>query len=763
MSGKKTNAFSREHYRLLSSKANGLLIEAETSLGLQHGVWDVLHRIGYRQFFPGETWEVIPKKSTIALSADEENSPDYASRRIWYGYGFWEHNKEVWVDWVKKNRMADGFQLNTGHAYGQLIRSQQATFDAHPEFYALLKGERKISSQSKMCISNPGVKTAAVAYAVEYFERNPEADSVSVDPSDGGNWCECTDCVAIGPPNERALLLANTVAKAVTEKFGTNRFVGMYAYNQHSPPPANQVHPNVVISAATGFIKGGLNIDDIVSGWGDKGATIGIREYYSVNTWDRDLPGSARGSNLGYLTQTIPHFHKRGARFLSAESSDNWGCNGLGYYLATRLFWDVGEAQNRDGIVADFIDKAFGPARAPMTGFYELIDGSNRSSQLVFSDLLARMYRFLDESRKLAAGNPDVVRRIDDLIRYTHYTERFDQYRTASGPDRQAKFEELLRYSYRIRSTFMVHSYAHWRDIANRDSAVSFPKVENSKTPFWRIAEDENAWKSSEGISDTEIRTILENGLKSYKPLQLDFEPKEFTDENLKPALSIFPSLKSEAPGQAGIGRGKRSFYTVIEKAQHSITLSITGGLIAHYRDRGNVTVNVWKLGGESETGERETLIAEDSSVSPDGKERTVELKFETTGTFRIDIDDGRDLTKVTWPEGALISWKMSRDDHPNMMSGRWSLYFYVPKGTQRIGLFVKAGTGAGSRLLNPDGETALDLASKKSKFISVQVPEGMDGKLWKLHHIGGNIQLLNVPPFLARSVAELVLPELKP
>ena len=102
--------------------------------------------------------------------------------------------------------------MNTGHAYGRLISSQQAIFDQHPEYYALIDGKRHIVPHAKLCISNPGVREAAIAYALEHFEKNPEADSVSMDPSDGGNWCECEACATLAPPNDLALLLANTVA-----------------------------------------------------------------------------------------------------------------------------------------------------------------------------------------------------------------------------------------------------------------------------------------------------------------------------------------------------------------------------------------------------------------------------------------------------------------------------------------------------------------------------------------------------------------------
>lgn len=745
------SALERERYLLRSSKTDGLLIEGATPLAIRHGVWDLLHRLGYRQFFPGETWEVVPSLANVAIAVDSAEEPDYASRRIWYGYGFWDHNQAAWQDWTEKNRMGAGFALNTGHAYGRLVRSQQAAFDAHPEFYALVGGERRVVPEAKLCVSNPGVKDAAIAYALEHFENNPEADSVSMDPSDGGNWCECEACAKLGEPNDRALILANTVA----EKLGKNQFVGMYAYGFHSPPPTIRVHPNVIISAATGFIKGGLNIDQIVSGWSDKGASIGIREYYSVNTWDRDLPGRARGGNLEYLAETIPRFHEMGARFLSAESSDNWGCNGLGYYFASRAMWDVESASRRDEIVSDFLERSFGPAREPMGRFYELIDGSNRKSQLVYEDLLARMFRFLGEACELAADDDAARRRIDDLILYTRHAELFEDYRRATGPARQAAYEAMIRHSYRIRSTFMVHSYALWRDVANRDKSVGYP--ENA---HWKIPEGENPWKSGEAFTEAGISAILTNGIAAHEPVELGFEPREFSDENLAAAVALHQQLLDQALplGSANVGRAHRSFFTVVEETPSTIELRITGGLIAHYRDRGNVKVEVWKLGGASETGERETLIAEDASVPPDGVERTIELPVREPGTYRIDVNDGHDLTRVTWPAGQRMSWKMTLEDHPHTMSGRWNLYFYVPAGVERIGLYAAAASG--SKLLRPDGEMALDLESAGGAFLSAEVPAGMDGKLWKLSQIGGQVSLLNTPPFLARSAEELVLPK---
>ena len=101
-------------------------------------------------------------------------------------------------------------------------------------------------------------------------------------------------------------------------------------------------------------------MDQLLDGWSQRASTLGVREYYSVNPWDHDLPGAARGGNIDYLKQTIPHFHDQAARFLSAESGDNWGPNGLGYYLAAHMLWDPREATRIEALTADFLDKAFG-------------------------------------------------------------------------------------------------------------------------------------------------------------------------------------------------------------------------------------------------------------------------------------------------------------------------------------------------------------------------------------------------------------------
>lgn len=727
----------REAY-ILRSHTDGLYVIGATEAAVEHAVWDLLSRLGYRQFFPGPAWEVIPRNKNIEIAVDATERPDYLNRRIWYGFGTWGYNTEPYAKWYQRNRTASGFVLNVSHAYESVIRQNQDSFDEHPEFLGLLDSERK---SSKLCIGNPDLRELVANHAIRYFENSPDRDSISMDPSDGGGWCECERCKALGSISDRALTLANQVAQAIDVKFD-DKYIGMYAYNYHSPPPSIRVHQNVIISIATAFIKGGYSVDELIAGWSKQGATIGMREYYAVFPWDHDLPGQSRGSDLAYLRRSIPEFHAKGARFMSAESSDNWGPNGLGYYVASRILWDIDEAEHVDRIVDDFLTKAFGPAKEPMAQFYALIDGSKRPP--LCDDLIGRMFRQLQKARQLA-DTPQIQERISHLILYTRYVELYHKYSSSNGQDRQAAFENLIRHGYRMRKTMMVHTKALYRDLVNRDRNVNIPEDASFSVP-----EDKNPWKSSRPYTESELADYLRQGITAHA--LRDFEPLHFSKD-------LVPAGKLHLPEVAGdsnsvMGRGVQTFYTWVEQAPATIELKITGGLIAHYRNRGNVKVDLWKIRKDPDTPQNQVSLSH-GECAPDGVQRLIKLHTQHTGLHRITVSDGDDMTRVAWIQGTPMTIISSLVE-PAAFSGSWNLYFYVPKKTEIVGLFAD---GSGT-LLDPTGNVALAFRAKKPDYYGIKVPEGQDGKLWKFHQCTGTRRLMTVPPCLAHKAEELLLPK---
>lgn len=718
----------REDYTLRSDK-EGIIIRGRTSAAVTHGVWDLLHRCGFRQFLPGKTWEVVPRRPSLSIDVDVTESPDYHARRIWAGFGYLEERKAVVEQWNVRNRATSGISLNSGHAYDGVMHRHEAEFAAHPEFLALVGGKRQ---KPKFCIANAKLRQLVAADALDQFAQKPDLDSVSCDPSDGGGWCECEECAKIGSVSDRALFLANEVAEAVQQRH-PGRLVGMYAYNEHSPPPSIEAHPGVVVSVATGFIRGGFTIEQLLSGWSAKVKTLGIREYYSVSTWDRDLPGAARGGNLEYLKKTLPQFHAAGARYMSAEASDNAGPNGLGCYLAARMMWDVQAAAHIDAHVTDFLENAFGPAHMPMRRFYELLDGSKK--RVTSDDLIGRLFRHLQEARTLTTDEA-VHARLDDLCLYTHYCGLHLDYSSAAGAERQAAFETLFRFLWRIRHTGMVHVKALWRDIPNRDKAVKLPPLTKYNDP-----DATNPWKSNEVFTRAQILAFITDGIAKRK--LLDFEPVSYSSE-LVPAARL--KLPAVPRGNAGIYlRGVRDFWTWID--QEPATLKLTGSAGIIYANRGTAKVELYPL------AEAELKSVQHVEIPPDKQKHAFTLETNFPGLHRIEVSDSAQGTLIEWPDGMPMTI-VSSQEKPAQIYGRWHLYFYVPRGTQVIGGFAE-GEG---HLLDPAGKTAHTFPAKPGYF-SVKVPAGQDGTLWSFQHSNGTRQLLTVPPCLARDAAELLLP----
>src|SRR5207249_5010348 len=100
--------FHREEYILRSADKELYLLGA-TDLAASHAAYDLLHRLGYRQFFPTETWEIIPSIPNLKISIDTAQAPAFHARRIWYNWGLWGYNNQSYANWCARNRMAQGF------------------------------------------------------------------------------------------------------------------------------------------------------------------------------------------------------------------------------------------------------------------------------------------------------------------------------------------------------------------------------------------------------------------------------------------------------------------------------------------------------------------------------------------------------------------------------------------------------------------------------------------------------------------------------
>lgn len=464
------------------------------------------------------------------------------------------------------------------------------------------------------------------------------------------------------------------------------------------------------------------------------------------------MPGRAKASKPVSLAESIAKYYKQGARFLDCQSGDAWGPNGLGYYIAGRVMWNTDLATQVDKLTDDFLKLSFGPAEEPMKRFYTLLNFEKGLRPT--TDLIARLYRCIDEARTLAKGKKDILNRIDSLLLYTKYVELFNEYSTGKGGPK-AK-ERMLNFTWKTRKTMMIHTYGLWSVTIGQRRALDLNDPIKQDKSLNSLPEIENVEKYNDVIIRTKLDSILKNGISANKPVEMGFETVKFS-ENLVPAKSL--KLQDVPTGTYPTHpQDQHTYYIWVDKAPFIINLKVT------VQKAWNLRPHKIFLYSPKETSGKP--VAESNIVRPDGHTYNVKLQTTYSGLHKITVIDGGDYTRIKWQEGLPVTIP-SAINTPTVKSyfrGPWNLYFYVPKGAKIIGgwagRIAQWAPPVSGILRAPDGDTVFDFTKNREGWFRVPVPTGQDGKLWKFEDSQGTRQLMTVPPYLICDENDLLLPE---
>ncbi len=349
------------------------------------------------------------------------------------------------------------------------------------------------------------------------------------------------------------------------------------------------------------------------------------------------------------------------------------------------------------------------------------------------------MYRSLDAARR-ADRSPEVQARIDDLILWTHYVERYRHYQARSGALRQSAFEDLIRFAYRIGKTHMVAA----RPMYYYYNGGMDPQVKISDAAEFHIEEEKNPWKDSQPFSRQEIDKLLSDGIASHPTS--DIEPVDFS-EDLVPVTPL--GFKKAVRNRMWISRGVRTLYTWVEKDRNSVKIRVRAGCLPQYRDRGPAKVRLFY------PAHSQTMI-DNALAQQTGEWTDVTLATEHAGLHRIEVHD-RNYNEVEPEPGTPSVEKWTQKIRPDDPTGSFWGYFFVPTGTDIVAGYAPDGyTG---RILGSDGKVLLDFNSGPPRYFKIKVPNGQGGRAWKFDGCGSTPFLLTVPPYIARSPDELLVP----
>lgn len=710
----------------IQSTPKQIRIVGSTPIGVQNGVWDLAYRLGYRQYFPGKTWEIVPSIPNLAIDVNTVQHPSYLYRTLIFGFGTTDYNSETFEDWRTKNRMTtqsviDSHRLETSHAYDAIIARHKADFERHPEWLGST-GFRL----PKFAFANRELRALVVQDSLNLFKENPSWSCISLTPSDGDGWVENAEESALGSVTDRVVGLANEVAVAVRNRFPGKK-VGIYSYSSYSNPPNIKVDKDVIVLAATSFLRTGETPESVLRGWKAKGATLGTREYFAVWPWDMDLPGKAEAADIHYIATSLKAYHEAGSRYFVTEASDDWGPCGLGYFVGSRVLWDSNEASHLDELREDFLEKCFPSCVEPMRAFYDLIDGRNKP--FLSDHLIASMNEALKRARqKSQAANEKA--RIDNLFLYTQYVEKLFDFQYAAADAKEEKGSDFLSFVKSIRTTSMVHSYAIAREFRNGPRGY-LPQDEASS--FRLNADDDELGQ---------LHKAAETAMSHAERIKVNPIPgqKNFS-EDLVPA-NVLGGFATR-PGVLPNLRGKITFYAFSDHGQ-ALRFNVATGFIYNYL--GPAKFSMFK-------GATGTVVLAKQEAPADKAPHMLEFYPEGPGLYRFEMDDASSSTKLTWPNGQYVSFPSLRAN-PLEPAGRWSLYFFVPSMTREIWVY-SAGS---SSLLDGRGATVFKFPPRPGYF-KIPVRSGDDGSAWQMVSAQGTKILLNIPSYFALNSNELLIP----
>ena len=428
-----------------------MLVAGGGRVGALYGAYDLLHRLGVRWYAPGEINEEVPQEPLARLpDVNVEESPKFFTR----GFHAWENRGDPdFLLWMARNRLnywcvqqeqkallhklgimlvggahvLTPYYLGPQAAYpydhprfdgdddkpedpypvseacqGDLDGNGQLTnFEAHPEWYGLRGGKRSDrihgDGGDNFCTSNMDAMHEWTKNAVEDLVdgRYKDATIMNAWALDGGKWCECEHCKALGSPTDRNILLVYHYAQAIKQAQAEgliNRPVRLLflAYADVLEPPTRPLPDDFDydMCIATYFpivrcyvynfddpaCSRNANYNKHLLGWAVdpdrhyKGQ-ICIGEYYNVSGY-KCLPICY----MHTMENDIPYYYSAGARHFHYMhcTTKNWGNKALTNWQMARQLWEPGV--DCAALWKDYFGGRYGPAKEPMRRFYAALE-----------------------------------------------------------------------------------------------------------------------------------------------------------------------------------------------------------------------------------------------------------------------------------------------------------------------------------------------------------------------------------------------------
>ena len=458
---------------VVRSIPQGMVLQGRNELGTLFAVYELLERyFDVRWFMPGAIGEHVPCCENPCIGRVELTlKPAFQFR--WVGSGDWALRQRMNSD-VSVKGEAVGVRWKWAYHTFRILIPPEKYFGSHPEFFALIKGYRSVSTNpthgNQLCTSNPALIKEVAKNLSAALDAEPGVDVVSLSPNDGGGFCECETCCALDEPatdwygrySRRLATFANAVARLVGRKHPRVLIkIGAYTLYARVPSePGFKLEPNIVVQlchlwfchkhylGSNACRKGSTypagkkhflpnqEYEKILKQWKKRARHIFVYEYCANRGLERvGLPWPL----AHVLARDIPFYLKHGVEgFYTQLFESLWHRDGLLYYMAAKLCWNAD--LEPVAIFNDYMNKFYGPAAQAMKSYFITVEGAMEKMNLCVSygltedtglqmggiglkiftpRVMAQMEKHLRKAEQLAATHPLAKARVA-LIRRSY-------------------------------------------------------------------------------------------------------------------------------------------------------------------------------------------------------------------------------------------------------------------------------------------------------------------------------------------------------
>ncbi len=326
-----------------------LVIAANTSLGISHGIYDLLtNELGVLWGMADVLFEEVPEQSTVTINPlDRTEKPSFGFR-VFSG---------VEGNWVRRNRIDNGNRQLPfyGHGHNLFNILPPSKYGKHPEYYAMRDGKRRIPEKDghtniQPCLTNPDVIKITIETVRRFFDENPLVSTYSLCPNDSADFCECPSCAELDEGMEAYrgrrmnsdsyFYYIDAVAKELITSH-PDRYVSAYAYwtTELLPRRIERLPSNVVIyltqDSSQYYDAAYEKRDhDILEKWSKMAHHLAVYDYYGLGWFTPRL-------FTQIVARTLPFLPTVAVKGFYCESYPYWAHIGPQLYLATRMLWDT--------------------------------------------------------------------------------------------------------------------------------------------------------------------------------------------------------------------------------------------------------------------------------------------------------------------------------------------------------------------------------------------------------------------------------------